>query len=445
MRLRLLFCLLIPILTCHVSIAQKQWTLQECIEHARSNNIAVRQAEISSEISLVNRNQSMTSMLPSLNASGSHQRSLGRTVDPFTNTPTENETRTTNFSVNSNFLLFNGLRLQHQLAQSKYEYLQSRENLNKIRNDISLNVAAAYLQVLFASESQKTASDRVEAALETRNRTQKMVETGLMAQGTLLDADAALASEELAKVNADNTLQSAYISLTQLLEIDSLNGFSIAQQQIDLPTLNTALLSPDEITRVAMASLPEVKASAMGIEGARKGVSSARSSLTPTVSIFSSIGSFYNEGGFSSLLGEIPFNEQVENNQSKNIGLSLSIPIFNGWSARSNIARSKLNLENAMLQDENTKKQVYKSVVQAHSDATAAINRFNAAQKAFSSAKESYGYAEKKYEVGLISFLDFINIRNNRSRAESEVLQAKYDLVFRLKVIDFYLGKPLVF
>jgi outer membrane protein len=428
-----------------VSIAQKQWTLQECIEHARSNNIAVRQAEISSEISLVNRNQSMTSMLPSLNASGSHQRSLGRTVDPFTNTPTENETRTTNFSVNSNFLLFNGLRLQHQLAQSKYEYLQSRENLNKIRNDISLNVAAAYLQVLFASESQKTASDRVEAALETRNRTQKMVETGLMAQGTLLDADAALASEELAKVNADNTLQSAYISLTQLLEIDSLNGFSIAQQQVDLPTLNTALLSPDEITRVAMASLPEVKASAMGIEGARKGVSSARSSLTPTVSIFSSIGSFYNEGGFSSLLGEIPFNEQVENNQSKNIGLSLSIPIFNGWSARSNIARSKLNLENAMLQDENTKKQVYKSVVQAHSDATAAINRFNAAQKAFSSAKESYGYAEKKYEVGLISFLDFINIRNNRSRAESEVLQAKYDLVFRLKVIDFYLGKPLVF
>ncbi|MFN5323810.1 MAG: TolC family protein [Bacteroidota bacterium] len=445
MRLRLLFCLLIPILTCHVSIAQKQWTLQECIEHARSNNIAVRQAEISSEISLVNRNQSMTSMLPSLNASGSHQRSLGRTVDPFTNTPTENETRTTNFSVNSNFLLFNGLRLQHQLAQSKYEYLQSRENLNKIRNDISLNVAAAYLQVLFASESQKTASDRVEAALETRNRTQKMVETGLMAQGTLLDADAALASEELAKVNADNTLQSAYISLTQLLDIDSINGFSIAQQQVDLPTLNTALLSPDEITRVAMASLPEVKASAMGIEGARKGVSSARSSLTPTVSIFSSIGSFYNEGGFSSLLGEIPFNEQVENNQSKNIGLSLSIPIFNGWSARSNIARSKLNLENAMLQDENTKKQVYKSVVQAHSDATAAINRFNAAQKAFSSAKESYGYAEKKYEVGLISFLDFINIRNNRSRAESEVLQAKYDLVFRLKVIDFYLGKPLVF
>jgi outer membrane protein len=266
-----------------------------------------------------------------------------------------------------------------------------------------------------------------------------------MAQGTLLDADAALASEELAKVNADNTLQSAYISLTQLLEIDSINGFSIAQQQVDLPTLNTALLSPDEITRVAMASLPEVKASAMGIEGARKGVSSARSSLTPTVSIFSSIGSFYNEGGFSSLLGEIPFNEQVENNQSKNIGLSLSIPIFNGWSARSNIARSKLNLENAMLQDENTKKQVYKSVVQAHADATAAINRFNAAQKAFSSAKESYGYAEKKYEVGLISFLDFINIRNNRSRAESEVLQAKYDLVFRLKVIDFYLGKPLVF
>jgi outer membrane protein len=123
----------------------------------------------------------------------------------------------------------------------------------------------------------------------------------------------------------------------------------------------------------------------------------------------------------------------------------LSIPLFNGWSTRSNISRSKLNLENAMLQDESTKKQVYKSVVQAHADAVAAVNRYSASQKAFDAAKESYSYASRKYEVGLISFIEFINIRNNRSRAESELIQAKYDLVFRIKVIDFYLGKPLAF
>ncbi|MFN5224755.1 MAG: TolC family protein, partial [Bacteroidota bacterium] len=175
--------------------AQKFWTLQECIMHARTNNINIKQAAISSELARVSRDQSYTTMLPTVNGSSSHQRSFGRSVDPFTNSITENETRTTNFSLSSNVTLFAGLRLQHSLAQSKYEYLQSQENLAKISNDISLNVAAAYLQVLFSMESLKLARDRVNAATETRNRTAKMVETGMMAQGNLLDAEAALASE----------------------------------------------------------------------------------------------------------------------------------------------------------------------------------------------------------------------------------------------------------
>lgn len=439
------FLLFFTLLTLQAAVAQKQWTLQECIEYARNNNIIVRQAEISAELADVNRIQSLTLMAPSANANASHQRSFGRNVDLLTNTPTENNTRSYNFSVSSNVTLFNGLRLQNQLAQSKYEYLQSRENLAKVSNDISLNVAAAYLQVLFASETRKSSVDRVEAAKETRNRTSKMVETGLMAQGTLLDAEAALASEELGLVNSENALQSAYISLTQLLEIDSVSSFSIASQDVVIPEKSSLSLSADDIYKVALGTLPEVRASAFGINSAQKGLSSSKSSLFPSLSLFSSVSSFYNEGGFSSLLGEISFEDQIENNQSKNIGLTLSIPIFNGWSARSNISRSRLNLENALLQDESTRKQVYKSVVQAHADAIAAVNRYNASQKAFDSARESYTYANKKYEVGLISFVEFINIRNNRSRAESELIQAKYDLVFRIKVIDFYLGKPLAF
>ena len=135
----------------------------------------------------------------------------------------------------------------------------------------------------------------------------------------------------------------------------------------------------------------------------------------------------------------------MRNNQSKNIGLSLSIPLFNGWSVQSNIQRSRLNLENALLQDELSRKQVYKSVVQAHADATAAMNRYNASLKAKSSADEAFNYAQRKYDVGLISFIEFINIRNNKSRAESELIQSKYDFIFRLKVLDFYLGKNLSF
>ncbi|MFM7054208.1 MAG: TolC family protein, partial [Bacteroidota bacterium] len=307
-------------------------------------------------------------MLPTVNGSSSHQRSFGRSVDPFTNSITENETRTTNFSVSSNVTLFGGLRLQHSLAQSKYEYLQSQENLAKINNDISLNVAAAYLQVLFSMESLKLARDRVNAATETRNRTAKMVETGMMAQGNLLDAEAALASEELALVTAENSLNSANIAISQLLELDNASDFIIATQQVEIPSQSTVMMKPEEIYAASLKTLPEIRASEYGISGAKKGLSSAKSSLFPSLNLFSSIGTFYNEGGYSQLLGETPFDEQVRNNQSKNVGISLSIPLFNGWSVQSNIKRSRLNLENAMLQDELTRKQVYKSVVQAHAD-----------------------------------------------------------------------------
>jgi outer membrane protein len=425
--------------------AQKFWTLQECIMHARTNNINIKQAAISSELARVSRDQSYTTMLPTVNGSSSHQRSFGRSVDPFTNSITENETRTTNFSLSSNVTLFAGLRLQHSLAQSKYEYLQSQENLAKISNDISLNVAAAYLQVLFSMESLKLARDRVNAATETRNRTAKMVETGMMAQGNLLDAEAALASEELGLVNAENSLNSANIAISQLLELENAMDFSIAPQQVDIPVQSSLMMKPEEIYAASLKTLPEIRASEYGISSAQKGLSSAKSGLFPSLNLFSSVGTFYNEGGYTQLLGEIPFDEQVRNNQSKSFGLSLSIPLFNGWSVQSNIQRSRLNLENAMLQDELARKQVYKSVVQAHADATAGMNRFNASSKARNSADEAFNYAQRKYDVGLISFIEFINIRNNKSRAESELIQSKYDLIFRLKVLDFYLGKTLTF
>jgi outer membrane protein len=425
--------------------AQKFWTLQECIMHARTNNINIKQAAISSELARVSRDQSYTTMLPTVNGSSSHQRSFGRSVDPFTNSITENETRTTNFSLSSNVTLFAGLRLQHSLAQSKYEYLQSQENLAKISNDISLNVAAAYLQVLFSMESLKLARDRVNAATETRNRTAKMVETGMMAQGNLLDAEAALASEELGLVNAENSLNSANIAISQLLELENAMEFSIAPQQVDIPVQSSLMMKPEEIYAASLKTLPEIRASEYGISSAQKGLSSAKSGLFPSLNLFSSVGTFYNEGGYTQLLGEIPFDEQVRNNQSKSFGLSLSIPLFNGWSVQSNIQRSRLNLENAMLQDELARKQVYKSVVQAHADATAGMNRFNASSKARNSADEAFNYAQRKYDVGLISFIEFINIRNNKSRAESELIQSKYDLIFRLKVLDFYLGKTLTF
>jgi len=425
---------------------QNTWTLQQCVDYALRNNITVKQAEINSEISKINRDQRLAVMIPSLNGSSSLNYNFGRSVDFFTNAYTTEQVNSANFSINSSLSLFNGFQLQHALAQSKFDYLASRENLKKISNDISLNVAAAYLQVVYANEALKTASDRVSAAEETRRRTAVMVSSGLMSKGNLLDAESALASEEFARVNAENSLQSALINLTQLLELKSSEQFNIASAVADIPDQSSLLLSPEQIFDASLKILPEFKVSEYNVLSAKKALSAARGLRSPGLSMFGAVNSGFSSSAKRFLTGEaIPYSDQIDENFNKSFGLSLSIPIFNGWSAHSGIKRSKLNVENAMLSEQITKNQVYKSIVQAHADANAALKRFQAAGKASDAAKESLSYAEKKYEGGLISFIEFINIRNNKSRAESDLLQSKFDLIFRLKVLDFYVGKPLVF
>lgn len=427
------------------SYGQKAWTLQECIEYALTNNITIKQSEISTEIADVNFTQSKLALLPTINGSSSYSYNFGRSVDPYTYNFTDQEIQSGNFSLNGNLNVFNGFQLQHALSQSKYEYMAGRENLSKIKNDIALNVAAAYLQVLYSRETIKAANERLESAQQTQSRTNIMVNAGSMAQGNLLDADAALAAEELNVINAENQLQSAMINLTQLLELKSMEGFSVVDPTVELPDQSSMVLTPDQIYATSAQVLPEFRASQFNLKSAEKGLSYAKGARYPRLSMYGSMSTGYSNYT-RRLTGElVPFNDQLSENYNEVVGLSLSIPIFNSWSTESNIQRSKLNLENVKYSDQLTKNQVYKSIVQAHADANAALKRFGAAEKASIANKEAFVYAQKKYDVGMLSSIEFLNVRNNTSKAESDFLQAKYDLIFRIKVLDFYLGKPLSF
>jgi len=425
--------------------AQKVWTLQESIEYAIKNNINIKQAEIATEISSVNYFQSKGAFLPSLNGSGSYSYLFGRSLDITTYEFTTQEIRSGNFTVSGNLPVFSGFQIQNTLKQSRYEYMAGKENLQKIKDDISLNVAAAYLQVLYSREALKAANDRLQAATETRSRTKIMVDAGSMAQGNLLDADAALAAEELSVITNENLVTSSMINIKQLLELKSTDDYNVIDPKADLPPQTSALLSPEEIYAAALKNLPEFRASTLNVLSAEKAYSIAKGSMYPRFGIFGSINS-----GFSSttrrLTGEsVPYGDQLDENFNKSLGFSLSVPILNGWSANSNVKRSKLNLESVKYNDQLTKNQVYKSVVQAHADANAAIKKYYASEKAKISSDESFAYAEKKYNVGMLSSIEFLNVRNNQSKAESDFLQAKYDLIFRLKVLDFYLGIPITF
>lgn len=453
--------------------AQKSWTLKECVEYALENNISVKQNEIRTGLSELAVVQNKYALLPTLNASANRNWNFGRTIDPFTNLFTTQQVQSDNISLNSSVTLFSGFQLRNTLKQSQLDYMAGLSDLQKIRNDISLNVISAYLQVLYAREQLKVAVARVTQSTEQRDRIQRMVAAGTMVQGNLLDAESQLSNEELSNITAENQLMNAKLSLTQLLQLPTPEGFDVQEPDVPLPDVAVAAMTPSQIFDIAMKNLPEIKAADTRIASAEKGITIAKGGYYPRITAFGSVSSFYSSsskkisgvdfngyqpdgsitaGGdtvlspsFSSRLEDNPYRDQFDQNLNKAVGLSLNIPLFNGLSTRSGVKRAKLNYENARFAAQQTRNQVYQSIQQAHTDAIAARKRYDATMRNLSAFEEAFQYAEKRFNAGLLNSLEFLTATNNLTRTKIEVLQAKYDFIFRIKVLDFYAGNPLVF
>lgn len=452
---------------------QHVWTLQECVDHALKNSINVKQSEISVKQAKISLTQKKLQMAPSLNGSVSNNYNYGRSVDPFSYTFTTSEIQSANFSLSSNVTLFNGFQLQNEFKQSQLDYESGKYDLEKSKNDIGLSVTSAFLQVLYTKDQLTAAKNRYEQSEKEQRRTKALTDAGSYTQGNLLDADAQLANDELAEINAENQYVIAKLSLAQLLELNESDSLEVAAPLTDVPDIAILALSPQEIFRQAKEVLPELKSSSYKVMSAEKGLAIARGSRSPRLSAFGSLGSgfssqtkratkdgsrlvgFFPNGSvtsagdtvlspvFTTALENTPYNDQANQNYNKSFGFSLSVPLFNGWSAEGNISRAKLNKDNVKLADDLTNKQVYKSIQQAYADAIGAQKKYAAAQKSKDALKSSYSYTEKKYNAGLLSSLDFLTVKNNLAKVESDFLQAKYDYIFRVKVLDFYAGKPL--
>ena len=451
--------------------AQRTWTLSECVDFALKNNISVRRTEINAGLAEVTQNQSRAALYPTLNASAGRNWSFGRNIDPFTNQFTTDQVESDNLSLNSGVTLFSGFQLTNTLKQSRLEYMAAKSDLQKIRNDISLNVVSAYLQLLYAGEQLKVAAARVEQSTLQRDRISKMVEAGTMVQGNLLDVETQLANEELARITAENQLMNARLTLTQLMQIPSPEGFVAADPGATVPDSAPLQMKPAQLYELSLGILPEVKAAEARVSGAEKALLVARGGLYPRLTAFGQVSSFYSSsnkrivglnysgygwsgdlttGGdsvisplFNRILETNPYNDQLDQNLRKAVGLSLSIPIFNGRSTSAGIQRARLNLENARLSASQTRNQLYQSIQQAHTDAQAAAKRLDAVSRSMNSFEKAFEYASKRLDAGLSNSLDYLNATTNLTRARIELLQAKYDYIFRLKVLDFYAGKPL--
>lgn len=463
---------------CSVSVAsaQEPWTLQQCIDYALEHNIQVKQSGLNVEQSRFQKQQSAAGMFPSLNGNASQNYYFGRSIDPNTNIYTNQQVQSNSFGLSSTLPIFEGLQLQNTLRQSQLDFMSSQYDLRKVKNDISLNVATAYLQVLYNQELLKVAEDQLEASRLQKEKIQRMFDLGASSRGDLLDMESQLASDELKLVQAKSALDQGTLTLTQLLELDSTGNFTIVKPALPVPQLEAAQTDVNGVYASALTNQPDIKSSEYKLLSAEKGVSIAQGARLPRLFVSGSLNTTYSTSdkvitdyiygppstemsGYTSsgdtvysivpnvtpVLGKRSFSSQLDNNFGKSIGFTLQIPVFNGWSTRIGIRRAKINLEQTRLNHEQTQKNLYKSVQQAVSDAIAAFRSYEAGKKSAEAQRQAFEFNQQRYDSGLISSYDYLTSKNNHAKAEADLLQAQYEFIFRIKILDFYQGKPLVF
>jgi len=425
-----------------INAQDKKWTLQECVNHALDNNISVKKSELTIKL----RNEDVISrkgnFYPTISASASQNLSFGSAQDRVTFQRVNATSHSTSLGLNAGITVFNGFRIINQFEQAKIGLEASKYDLDKLKDDISLMVVNSYLNVLFNKENLKIAQSQVEVSQQQVNQVSKLVEAGVKPKANLLEVEASLANDEQKVVTAQNSLDLALLNLSQTLQLDYI-GFEIEDINVGEPS---ALLMYNEalpIYNIALSNRSEIKSAELNVESAAKGVEIAKSGFLPTLSLN------YNFGSAASFL-ELPlvnnkaFFYQLDNNKSNNFSLSLNIPIFSGFQVKSNVNSAKINQEISLYNLEDSKIQLREIIERAYMDAKAALKTFVAAKKNVNAQEESFKNSQESYNLGVMTSFDFEQVRNRLLNAQSSLINAKYDFVFRTKVLDFYAGKSLI-
>jgi outer membrane protein len=451
--------------------AQKPWDLQQCITYALNHNLTLKQSGVSNQLNKNNADQSKAQILPSLNAGATHNYNFGQTIDRFTNTFANTQVLSQNFYLSSSLVLWSGLSQYNTVKANEYNYLSGVENLKQQQNDLSLNVANAYIGVIFSEEILKISENQYKITEEQLDRTSKLVDAGSVAKSVEYDIKAQLANEQVNVTTADNNYQLSLLTLKQLMNLDSVSNFSIARPQIDVQASQLAANNISFIYEESLKTQPSIKRGEYAILSAEKSLAANKGRISPTLTFNASMGTG-TSGLAKDVLGinytpyvsgltsrgdtvyslqaqavtrKTPFNEQFKNNVNKSLGFTLNIPLFNGLQTHTAVKNAKLNALNARFAQDINKQNLYKNITQAYANAKAALNKYIATKLSVEASAESFKYAQQKFNVGVISGIDFNTAKNRLFAAESNVLQAKYDYIFKLKVLDYYQGKPLGF
>ncbi len=447
------------------------WTLQECIAYAQVHNIQVQLDQLNVRMSQTNLTASKGNMLPNLNGYASHTYNYGQTIDRFTNTFVNDRVLNQNFYLSSTFTVFSGFSNYNTVQQNKFALQASEFGVEQTRYDIGMNVANAYLNILFAEDQVEIAKKQQTLTNSQVERMQKMVDAGASARGPLLDLQTQLANEKVTLITAENNLTIAMLTLTQLMNLDTTAGFKIVRPNLEVPNEAVLVETADQIYTTAENNQPAIKQADANIMSAEKGVDVAYGGLSPTLTLQGSLGTGYSGAaqsvaanqngvdtvgittggefvlvpGFDYNYSTVPFSDQLGNNFNQSFGIQLSVPIFNRLQVNSNIQRAKIQHMNAQLTADLARQNLNKNIQQAHADAKASLEKYHAQQAALAAAEESFRYTEGRFNVGDVNAIDYTTSKNRLAQAEANLLQSKYDYIFRLKVLDYYKGNPLTF
>lgn len=455
---------------------KKVWTLRELVDYAVSSNLTVKRGNYGVRTGEINYLQSKMAMLPSLNANGNYGFNWGRNIDPTTNLFVEQRINSINANISSSLLLWNGFRLFYSMKQNEVELEAVNQDLIKARNDVILNVITLYLTVVFNKELYANAEYQLNSTNEQLERTKKLVEAGSLPKSDALNLEAQHATNELNLIQRENALNLSFLQLKQALQLPASTEMDVELLNVDLndPNINK---SADEIFEIAVLSMPEIQAARLRQRSSAFALKSTRGNYYPRLTLSGSLSTLYSSARQEAILegsAVIPreigylqsnpaelvytdvevnqfsfqtvgYEEQFRNNLGKGLGFNLQIPIFNGLQTRSAVQRAAINRELAditLLENENRLRQ---SVETAYNDALAASKTYQSAQKQVSARDEAFRMTKQRFELGAVNFVEYQVAENDLFQAQSDLLRAKYDFIFKKKILDFYQGLPLEF
>ena len=457
------------------SLAQDVWDIEKCINYAVDNNLQMKQMQIGVAASEFNKKQATLDLLPTLNAGASHGYNFGQTIDPFTNEFATERIRNNNFFLGTQITLFNGLTKYNNMKKADVDLSLASKNLEVAQNDIVLQVASNYLNVLLSYELVEVAENQVSISQKQVDRMQKLVDAGQVAIGNLYEIESLMATEQLNLVTQENNLELAKLALIQILQIppEEAENFEIVVPNFENLKAELPRLSVAEVYLQSLQAMPDIEAAELGLQSTEYDLKIAKGNLMPSLSLSGSLGTGYSGNALIGVGDEIEiqqevgevlgtgesvvatftvpeqgfetksFQDQWSDNFNQSLSLSLSVPLFNGWAVRNFVRQSELNYERSRVNLEQSKNTLLQEVQQAHANALAAYNRYTAAEISVGSLKENFRYAEKRFEQQIINSVDYNDAKTRLLNGESQLLQAKYQYVFATKILDFYQGRTI--